>query len=277
LVAGAAGLGVYARWIEPTWVRVVRQDLPVAGLAPAWVGASVALVADLHLCSWGVPADYLASAFDRVQSLGADLVAAAGDYIYMDEPAYGAGVAALFKRLSAPLGVFACLGNHDYGVSARVTIPAARPVAMAKALGDVGVRVLANESLPLTRGGQTLWIAGMGDLWAGHLRPVEALKDVPIDAPKLILCHNPDGAEDIDLAGGGTILSGHTHGGQVQVPLLGPPILPVTHRDRYEGLHHVGKSWLYITRGLGCTPFKVRFNCRPEISLLTLRPAPGER
>ena len=97
------------------------------------------------------------------------------------------------------------------------------------------------------------------------------MEAVPPGSPNLVLCHNPDAAEDLEQAGCGTILSGHTHGGQVQIPLIGPPHLPVEHRDRYQGLHRVGRSWLYINRGLGWI-VRIRINCRPEISLLTLRP-----
>jgi len=95
---------------------------------------------------------------------------------------------------------------------------------------------------------------------------------VPADAALLTLCHNPDAAEALDAMRPSTILSGHTHGGQIQIPLWGPILLPVVHRDRYEGLHRVGRSWLYINRGLGWL-YQVRFNCRPEITVLTLRPA----
>ena len=269
LAVGAGGVGVYARWIEPTWVQVVRCDLPVANLPQTWDGVRVALVADLHHWAW-VPLDYLAGALRQVQSLGADLIAAAGDFILGADPACGDRVAGLFRNLTAPLGVFACLGNHEYGVARPTPTPPDRPMAVAEALRDAGVRVLVNESLSLARGDGRLWLAGVGDLWSGQFRPREALKDCPAGAATLILCHNPDAAEILDALGGGTILSGHTHGGQVQIPFLGPPILPVANHDRYEGLHRVGGSWVYINRGLGWI-YRIRFDCRPEISLLTLR------
>jgi uncharacterized protein len=272
LAAGSAAVGAYARWVEPTWLHVVEQDLPVVGLSPGWIGARVAFFSDIHHFPWGPPLEYFEETMRRVQSLGADLILCGGDYVNNTDRAYAERAAGLLKGLSAPLGVFSGLGNHDYGVARPVPKPPSQPLAVAGLLGDAGVRVLENESVPLDRGGDRLWLAGIGDYWSGNFRPREALRQVPGDAPVLILCHNPDAAESVTTAGGGTILAGHTHGGQVHIPFIGPPILPVVNRDRYEGLHRVGRSWIYITRGVGWTPWRVRFGCRPEISLLTLRP-----
>lgn len=91
-----------------------------------------------------------------------------------------------------------------------------------------------------------------------------------------MLCHNPDAAEDVAAAGCRAILSGHTHGGQIDLPLIGAPILPVRHRDRYRGMHGVDGARLYVNRGLGWL-WRVRFRCRPEITLLALRAAPPDQ
>ena len=101
------------------------------------------------------------------------------------------------------------------------------------------------------------------------------MHDIPRGAASLMLCHNPDAAEDLEAAGSGAILSGHTHGGQVHIPLLGPPILPVRNRGHYRGMHRVGRARLYINRGLGWL-LKVRLACRPEITVLALCRAPDE-
>jgi hypothetical protein len=100
------------------------------------------------------------------------------------------------------------------------------------------------------------------------------MRDVPAGAANLMLCHNPDAADALDAAGCGPILAGHTHGGQVRIPFIGPILLPVKNRSRDQGLHTVGRTCVYVTRGIGWT-YRVRFACRPEISLLTLRPAQG--
>jgi uncharacterized protein len=272
LVAGSVGVAAYARWIEPTWLEVVECDLPVAGLPPAWNGVRVALLADLHR-SPQVTHEYLAEAIRLTQSLEPDLLAVVGDYSHMGFE-YSEDAARLLAGFRAPLGCFSCLGNHDYGLSRWVNTPVNPTPRLVDVLVESGVRVLLNEAVPLVRGGQTLWLAGTEDLWAGRCQPAVAMKNVPAGAANITLCHNPDAIEGLSAAGCGTILSGHTHGGQVDIPFIGPPRLPVIDRNRYRGLHHVGGSWLYINRGLGWL-IKVRFLCRPEISLLTLRPAPA--
>ena len=273
--AGLAGVGVaagaYARWIEPTWVEVVECDLPVPHLPPAWEGTRLALMADLHHCP-SVPLDYLARCVRRAGELKPDLVAVAGDFVTTGHVRFAEAVAKLFADLAPPRGLFACLGNHDYGVTRPVGH--ARALAVADILPRYGVRVLRNEATRLSFGGRDLWIVGVEDLWSGRCRPVEAMRSVPQGAANLTLCHNPDAAEALVEAGCGTILAGHTHGGQVQIPMLGPPILPVRNKSRYEGMHRVGGAWLYINRGIGWLK-RVRFACRPEISLLTLRRAAG--
>jgi hypothetical protein len=271
-LAGAGfGVGAYSCWVEPTWVEVLERDLPVPNLPPAWDGLRVAHVADLHHGS-SVPLDYLARSISRVADLRPDLVAVAGDFVTDSDARYGSAVAELFDGLSAPLGVFACLGNHDYGVRRPVRPGAVGVRQVAADLGRHGVRVLRNEAVRLERCGEGLWMVGVDDLWAGYCDPQKALRNVPSGAPNLVLCHNPDAADAVADAGGGAILAGHTHGGQVRIPLLGPILLPVRNKQRYEGLHRVGGAWLYITRGLGWL-IRVRFACRPEISLLTLRQA----
>jgi uncharacterized protein len=275
LVAGTAGVGAYSHWIEPTWVQVVRTDLPVAHLSPAWEGLRVVLIADLHY-GMGVPLDYLAEVVRKVKAEQPDLVALAGDFVLGSDPESAEQVAALFQDLAPPYGVWACLGNHDYRIPAAGADPRRPASGMTAALRRYGVRTLCNESVRLERRDQYLWMAGADDLWNGSFNPGDVTRGLPAGAPNLVLCHNPDATERLEAVGCGTILAGHTHGGQVQVPLLGPVHLPVRFRHRYEGLYQVGGAWLYITRGVGWL-YKVRFNCRPEISVLTLKCAVEEK
>ena len=273
LAVAGAGTATYASCIEPTWVEVTEADLPVPGLPPAWEGRRLAHVTDLHLGPL-VPADYLARCLHRTADLDPDLVVVTGDFVTIGRENYGPRAARLFRDLAPPLGVFACLGNHDYGLTHRVR-QAVGPSPVAVALGEVGVRVLSNESVRLTREGGDLWIAGVEDAWSGRCDPAKAMADVPPGAPAVMLCHNPDEAESLAAAGCRAILSGHTHGGQIDLPLIGAPILPVRHRDRYRGVHRVDGAWLYVNRGLGWL-WQVRLGCRPEIALFTLRAAPPD-
>jgi predicted MPP superfamily phosphohydrolase len=272
VAGGVAGTtaAAYARYVEPTWVEVTQNDLPVPSLPPAWEGARIAHLSDFHLCPW-VPEAYLARCIKQTSDLKPDLVVVTGDFITIGSEEYGPRAARLLTDLNSPFGTFACLGNHEYGLG-RPNPQPVRPSPVTGALEDAGVRVLNNASKRITREGGDLWIAGVEDLWSARYDPARAMADVPSGAANLVLCHNPDAAEAVADAGGGAILAGHTHGGQVQIPLLGPPILPVRNKQRYEGLHRVGGTWLYINRGLGWL-WRVRFACRPEISLLTLRQA----
>ena len=174
-------------------------------------------------------------------------------------------------RLSAPLGVYAVLGNHDHGVHGQHTRAQRRESASAlrDVLGAGGVRELLNESVLISRDGcAPLHLAGFGDLWAGEFDP-EAVTAVST-GPTIALTHNPDGApalaeRDMDL-----ILCGHTHGGQVRVPFLGPPILPVRLRQYAAGPYDLDRSRLYVNRGVGWLR-RVRLFVRPEVTLHMLR------
>jgi hypothetical protein len=269
LVAGVA-TPAYARWIEPTWVRTVCCDLPVPNLPQEWQGVRAAQVSDLH-CGPSVTAEYLEACLRQVRALGPDLVFTTGDFVRLDQDsAYAAQVTGLFGILTPPLGTFACLGNHDYGHCTDSDEPTC--TLLAEALERRGVRVLRNESVRLSRGGRDLWLVGLEDISSGSFDLNMATALLPPGAPNLTLCHNPDAADQLAAAGCGAILSGHTHGGQVDLPLWGPLYLPVSNWSRYRGLYRVGRSWLYVNCGLGWLPH-VRLFCRPEITLFTLRRA----
>jgi hypothetical protein len=261
--AGLAG-AAYALRVEPSWTQTVHVRLPVPRLPGAWEGARIVHVSDLHCVP--TPLEHLARAMDTVAALKADLVVATGDFITNRLPETREAVAGLFDRLAPPLGVFACLGNHDYGLARPA--PRATDLGVAAALSAHGVRVLLNEAVPLVRGGQTLWLAGVEDYWCGRMDPAAAMSRVPARSPAIMLCHNPDAADACAAAGAGAILAGHTHGGQVRLPLIGAILLPVERRDRDQGLRQVDGASLYVNRGLG-TVLRVRFLCRPEITVLT--------
>jgi predicted MPP superfamily phosphohydrolase len=158
----------------------------------------------------------------------------------------------------------ACLGNHDTGA-----YHAGRPVnagalrRLLRALEGAGVDTLENESRAMVRSGARLSVGGYGDLWSGRFAP-DALP-----APDLALSHNPDTAPRLAASGAKVILSGHTHGGQVRVPLLGAPYVPVRHKEFLAGPYRIGDTHLHVNPGLGYS-YRVRFCARPEVTLLTL-------
>lgn len=263
--AGAAG---YIRLVEPVWLDVERFDWPIAKLAPQLDGKRIAQISDIHLSSYMSPTR-LADALRRVAQLAPDWVVLTGDYVG-EEAASAEGLVDTLPVLDAP--VFAIFGNHDLWTS-RTTV--------RRYLEAGGARVLLNEALPL---GDRLWLAGVDDLWSGHPDLRAAMSSVPTGAATILLAHEPDyfdhvRAEDAPIV---LQLSGHSHGGQVRLPTLTPdapglntyaPILPRYGRRYPIGMRTLGKHTVYTNRGIGLWPVPLRLNCRPEITLITLRSA----
>jgi uncharacterized protein len=206
------------------------------------------------------------AAVEAVNQLRPDAVMLTGDYVSRDA-ALAEPCAQALGALQAPAGVYAVLGNHDHWTDAG---------EVERALAAQSLTVLRNDAVPIERGGARLWIAGVDDVRQRRADLDRALRLVPADQAAILLAHEPDYADlaaqhPIDLQ-----LSGHSHGGQVRLPILGAPFLPYLGRKYPRGLYRLGALQLYTNRGLGVVAPPVRFNCPPEITLLTLRvSAPG--
>jgi len=151
---------------------------------------------------------------------------------------------------------------------------------MSEALQAAGLTLLRNQGRPIARDGgrqADLWLAGLDDVWEGQEDLNASLRESPAGVPVLLLVHEPDYAERIAgrAAELGIILqlSGHSHGGQVRLPFIGAPILPYLGQKYPLGLQRAGAMWVYTNRGIGMTVPAVRLNCRPEITVITLRRA----
>jgi predicted MPP superfamily phosphohydrolase len=266
--ATAAGGALFYTWrIEPHWVEVVQQSLPIAHLPDALVGKRLIQVSDLHVGTV-VDQSYLVRSLESIAELRPDLVVVTGDFMtcHGDEQV-GRALEAIRALPPAPLGRFAVLGNHDYGDWWQQYGAADK---LVDGLESLDVRVLRNQTADA--GG--LQLAGVDDLWSRDFRPERALADLDASRPAIVLLHNPDGV-DQPVWGDfhGWILAGHTHGGQCKPPFLPPPVLPVSNK-RYVAGEYVlsGGRRMYINRGLGYLE-RVRFNCRPEITVFTLERA----
>jgi predicted MPP superfamily phosphohydrolase len=169
------------------------------------------------------------------------------------------------SALRAPLGVFAIPGNHDYWTHIGTVL---------NELRSAGLTVLRNSSYRLEPRGAPLWLVGIDDVWERHDDLAAGLAGVPTDEPVLLLVHEPDFADMAARVPHRIFLqlSGHSHGGQVRLPLLGSPILPWLGRRYPAGLQEVPESALqvYTSRGIGVIEPPVRVNCRPEVAVLTL-------
>ncbi len=243
---------------------VERMDVSLPDLAPAFGDYRIAFLTDLHF-SAVVPRWFLETAVTTARALEPDLVLLGGDYL-SHSTRYAPGLVGVLRGLEARDGVFGVLGNHDHYVGADV---------VRAALASAGVRELRNTSTVIRRGGAVLGIAGVGDLRFDAIDFDAALAGLPSAAPRIVLSHDPDvfayWPEELRLD---LMLSGHTHGGQARLPLLGPPYVPSQFGLRYLAGHirERGRQ-LYVSRGIGAITAPIRWGCPPEITLVVLHPS----
>ena len=256
-VLGVVWLAVfYGSLVEPRLLFTRRYAVRLGDGGGKLV---VAVVSDTHFGvfkgrQW---ADKIVS---RVNETEPDVVLLAGDFSANDA---GLEALAAFGGFRSRFGTFAVLGNYDYRVGA---------VDLRRRIESYGVEVLTNESLPLPAAGREVRLIGLDDLWYGSPDWDAALREVPDDALKIVLGHNPDLAPGAEAAGLDLLIAGHTHGGQVRLPVIGPLTrLPVMIGQRFDrGLFDFGPLRLFISPGAGETGARARLFCPPEISLLEL-------
>ncbi len=248
---------------RPRDVQITRLDIPLPGLPPAFDGYRILHVSDLHASI------YLSVARLRARLAVAaeeprDLVAFTGD-LTSDLPRLD-GAAAALATLPAPDGALAVLGNHDNWLSAR---------EVQEALRSHGIRPLVSAHVVIERNGEKLIIAGVDNpAYADRDDLAAALDGVGEEEVVILLCHAPEIILRPRAARASLILSGHTHGGQIVLPLVGPLYVPSKLGRRYaSGLHQLAHGWLYINRGLGEIFPPLRVLCPPEVAVVTLRRA----
>lgn len=264
LLGGAVAIDTFA--IEPREPVVERLTVGIRGLPRPFEGFTICQITDVHHGPI-VPRGYVEEVVRRANALGPDLMVLTGDYIDQDRE-YVAPCLETLSGLRSPNGITAVLGNHDHFVGGEYS---------ARAVRDHGIRLLRNEHYLIEKGGEAVCIAGTRDYYEDVPDAGLALRRVPEDIPRILLNHHPDyceylpPGERIDL-----IISGHTHGGQVRVPVAGyAPIVPSSFGQKYSGglvrLKRRGETPVYVSRGVGVVFLPMRFNCPPEITLVTLR------
>jgi hypothetical protein len=261
-----AALGAWATIIEPDELLVQPTTIALADWPAAWRGLRVAAISDVHAGSFYVGYSKLEHLADLTNAAHPDLVVLLGDYVCHRRPHQDVerpdNLARALARLRAPLGVVAVLGNHDNWMDGR---------RVRRAFESNGIRVLDNEVLRLERGGQPLWLAGIADALTGNPRVDATLARVPRGEAVVALTHNPD-LFDHEIPDRVLLtLAGHTHGGQVRLPIVGCLIVPSAYGQRYvQGTVVEGPRTLFVTPGVGTSIAPIRFGVPPEISLLTL-------
>jgi predicted MPP superfamily phosphohydrolase len=259
-------LGADAFFIEPARLVVNRQELQLPNWPAELSGVRVALLSDLHVGSphWGL--SRLHELVTRTNAEKPDLILLAGDYlinnIWFGEHVEADPIATELGQLRAPLGVFAVLGNHDWWNNG----PKVRAAFEAH-----GLTVLDDEVRRLHYRGKSFCLLGVRDE-TERLRSAQQELDLALPGmPLLVLVHEPDLFPALDERATLT-LAGHTHGGQVDLPVLGRRIVPSRFGSRYAAGHIVeGGRHLFVTTGVGTSIVPVRFGVPPEIALLTLR------
>ncbi len=260
LTVGAGAL-IDAVLIEPRWIKLTKPDIRLKNLPPAWDGVRIAHLTDIHLGRL-IGLDYVRQAVAMTNDAAPDIIVLTGDFV-SQRRTINAEYGKALGQLRAREGKFAVLGNHDHWADAP---------GVVSMLASAGISMLTNAHRLLRRGGQGLCLAGVDDLWAGRPDLERALAGVGGNVPRILLCHNPDYAEE--MASGPPVdlmLAGHTHGGQVRLPLLGQPRLPVRWRKYAAGLAAGPRCPVYTCRGLGMVGIPIRLNCRPELAIVRLR------
>jgi predicted MPP superfamily phosphohydrolase len=260
--AGCAALvASYPIFIERSIVQVNTYRIPVPRLPSLFEGFTIVQLTDLHygpLSSFEQTQAMMA----QVNSMPRDLIVCTGDYIHKRFPARHIDVIwPLLATLQAPSGVFSVLGNHDH----------LRDTARSIYWLDKTGQNLRHRIRKIDRSGQALWFAGAGDFCEDH-RSIDALmKPIPPDDCRIVLAHNPDSADTIAESPADLIVAGHTHGGQVDIPFNGPPVVSTKNQNYTSGLKRSQRGApVFISRGIGWTVLPVRFNCYPEIAVLVL-------
>lgn len=246
-----------------TALEVVRREIEVPRLPPAFAGLTIAQVSDLHVHPPDGLMPFLEEVVDLVNGMSPDLVVLTGDYV--NHPRHLRAAAELHGRFRAPFGVFGVLGNHDYWT---------RPKRIVAALSRHGVIMLAGQRRVFARGGRRVILAGTDAPWDRRNPDWRALLQSHSADCVILLSHTPDNAPEAARHGANLVLSGHNHGGQVRLPLVGPVVVPSRLGHRFcDGFHEVSPTCVVnVSRGVGCGTFPVRALCPPEVVLLRLYP-----
>ncbi|MEH2322177.1 MAG: metallophosphoesterase [Nostoc sp.] len=272
-------------WLLSGPLSIEKLTVNITGLPASLQGKKLVQLSDFHYDGLRLSEEMLEKAIAFTNEAKPDLILLTGDYV-TDDPAPIHQLILRLKHLQSRSGIYAILGNHDIYYSHAKT-------EVTDALTSIGIHVLWNEiAYPL---GKELPLVGLADYWSQEFNPVPVMNQLNPDTPRIVLSHNPDTAEILQAWRVDLQLSGHTHGGQIVIPGIGPVMLiyeklaekipkkvqrrfpflaenvsVVSHWEWAEGFHQLGKNQLYVNRGLG-TYLPGRLFCRPEVTIITLQ------
>ncbi|GAB4529723.1 MAG: hypothetical protein Fur0018_16520 [Anaerolineales bacterium] len=246
---------------SPATFDISNILLTLPHLEPPFDGYRIVHISDIHVDTW-LGLERLKQVVELVNARQPDLIAITGDFVTTHQEETIAAMGRALRAMRASDGVLAVLGNHDYWAAA---------AEVRDMLNAAGIREIGNQVHTLQRGKARLHIAGVDDVYNKHDRLNHVIEHLPLGGAAILLVHVPDFADvaaatqRFDLC-----LSGHSHGGQLVIPGRKPLFLPLYGQKYYSGLYRVNGMYQYTTRGLGTSTFALRWNCPPEISVLTL-------
>ena len=259
VATGIAGLG-YARYGEPRRLTFPLISITLPGLPAAFRGFRIVQLSDIHYGP-ALGSERLNGIIASVNALSPDLIVLTGDYADSKKK-YIQPCLSRLTFLQAKFGKYGVLGNHDHWADAGLT---------REHFKKAKIEDLTNRHLVLEKEGSKLYLAGVDDLWEGEQDLKRALRGVPDKGVRILLSHNPDYAETMQGGRVDLMLSGHTHGGQVYLPVFGAPLLPSRFGQKYRaGLIRAEKVTVYVSKGIGTIYPHVRLFCSPEIPTFVL-------
>lgn len=261
-----AGLGgsIYSTLIEPLWFDVTELSITLPRLAKVFSGFRIVQVSDIHAGEQFMP-EHLGEIVQKVLVLKPDAVLITGDFVYSSPQMTKAildQTADLLSQISSSIPTYAVMGNHDHWWDVS---------RVREMLRNANVNELANDFFTIKKDDATLHICGVDDFYErkSELEPI--LSNLPHEGCAILMAHEPDFADESSLTGRFDLqVSGHSHGGQVVIPFIGPLVLPNYGRKYPSGLYKIEEMYQYTNRGLGMVFPCVRFLCRPEITVFTL-------
>lgn len=263
MAAGAGLAAAYPVMIERNLLGVNYYRIPVSNLPRTFTGFKIVQLTDIHYGPL-VSSRFVREVVGLANSVGGDLIVCTGDNVRdRDGSDQVDTVWPILSGLSAPYGVYSVLGNHDHWADFD------RSMYWLERTGQ-NVR---HRSVRLEKEGEHVWLGGAGDLLEDVLGVDPAFEGVDPAECKILLAHNPDSADGSFTTPIDLMICGHTHGGQVVVPFIGAPILPVRNKQYTSGFIATSRFGLFISRGVGWSILPVRANCSPEIAVLELYPS----
>jgi predicted MPP superfamily phosphohydrolase len=261
LIAAGMITGTYSFKIERFWYQIKEVRLKVHNLPSAFAGWTIVHFSDIHLgFHYGI--EDFKHVVSMINSLNPDIIFFTGDLIQMGNREQELSIPLLKELKGLRGGKWAVIGNHDFYTRDQIT----------HTLESAQFKVLKNQNDFIESNQQRLYIAGIDDVMYGEPNIGKAVKGLLEDDCVLLLAHEPDIADESSQYPISAQFSGHSHGGQVRIPLYGPIIRQDLAIKYVDGLYHVGerKMPLYVNRGIGTTKLALRFFCRPEITLFHL-------